>query len=268
VAFITASPEEVPVGGEIDVSVIVAASEAGPLSYTWTATSGQFATAIAPKTRYSCTAVGSATLTVEVSGGEGPDGASCVQQRSTTVQCEPLPEASAAFPCPGSPMAPACTSTEQLFVTYDPTGACYSCLLDGGCIDDAPKGIAGNECDDLTGDAVGGPNAGAWKPSLCLMTVSCILQTACADPSVVDCYCGASEGGACGESSAANGACVVAENGGLETSSPADALDAFASRSLAAGVANAIFECAEANHCSPCFPKSQAATIGAEGADE
>lgn len=264
--LITADPEEVPVGDEIDVSVLVAPADAGGLSYTWTATSGEFLSVIAPKTRFSCTAPGPATLTVEVVGGDEPDGSSCVQQTSVTVQCDVVEASPPPFSCTGSANG-LCSSTESAFVSFDPTGGCYSCLLANGCIDDVATGVAGAECDDLVGDADGGPAIGAWKPSLCLMTVACILQNACADPSVIGCYCGGAAGSECAGSGAANGACLTEENAGLETTDPATALETFDSKSLPGGVANAIFACAAAHGCGSCLPKTDAGPEADEASD-
>ena len=104
------------------------------------------------------------------------------------------------------------------------------------------------------------------------MTISGILQNGCADPSVVDCYCGRGAGSACADAAAATGACVVAENGGLETSSPSVALSVFDSSSLAAGVANAIFACAQANRCATCLaagslPETDAAAANGDSVE-
>jgi hypothetical protein len=166
------------------------------------------------------------------------------------------------FACTGSPGG-LCSATEELLVDHDP--GCYACLLRTGCLDNAPSGMSGNECEDLMGNAAAGPNAGAWKPSLCRMTVDCILQSACANPSVANCYCGTADMTACLAPNGAHGPCLVAENGGLETTDARTALGAsFTSKSLAAGMANAIFTCAAQNGCSTCLgspvPDASAAT--------
>jgi hypothetical protein len=269
---IMTNPGETTVGGEVDVSVSVGSAAAGDVSYTWTATDGQFESSNVQTTRFACTAPGMVTIAVQVSGGTSPDGGPCIQLRSASVQCDPVPQdASVAFPCTGSP-GNVCSPTELQFVTYDPTGTCYACLLRGGCIDGAADGPAGNECEDLMGDAVTGPAAGAWKPSLCSMTVDCILTTGCANPSVVNCYCGGGDNEACVLPGGAKGACLVAENAGLETSDPQTALGpSFTSKTLAAGMANAIFVCAAANGCGSCLgartggdASAQASTDAAE----
>jgi hypothetical protein len=259
---ITTSPGETTVGSEVDVGVSVAPAAAGDVSYTWTATDGQFESSNVRETRFACTAPGMVTIEVQVSGGTSPDGGPCTQVRSASVQCDPVPQdGSMAFRCTGSPLG-ACSDTEEQFVEYDPTGTCYTCLLGAGCIDGAADGPAGNECEDLMGDAVTGPSAGAWKPSLCRMTIDCILATGCASPSVVNCYCGAGDNEACTLPGAAKGACLVAENAGLETSDPQAALGpSFTSKTLASGVANAIFVCAAANGCKSCL----GAGVGVDG---
>jgi hypothetical protein len=149
-------------------------------------------------------------------------------------------------------------------VVHDPTGACYTCLLRAGCIDVMTGGASGNECEDLMGNAVTGPSAGAWKPSLCRQAIDCILRTSCANPSVLNCYCGASDAGTCGGPGAATGACLSAENAGLETTDAQTALGTnFTSKTLAAGIANSIFLCAAANHCDTCLGVAASADAGA-----
>jgi hypothetical protein len=71
---------------------------------------------------------------------------------------------------------------------------------------------------------------------------------------VTNCYCGSAVGAACLTPGAANGACLAEESSGLETTDPeATVSAAFTSKSLAAGVANAIFVCAASAHCSSCL---------------
>jgi hypothetical protein len=257
---ITLALGEVPVGGEVTVSVSISPTSPATPSYTWTATGGEFLNSNTPSTRFSCSEVGLAILTVQVVTP------GCVETSSTTVDCEAFvedagtPNGACTFPgqvgclpCEGSPGG-LCTPTEILFIQQDMTGGCYACLLGAGCLDSADAGLSGNECDDLVGDAVSGPNAGAWKPSLCAMTLSCILGTSCADPLVTSCYCGSAAGAACLTPGAANGACLSEESAGLETTDPSAVMTpTFTSKSLAAGVANAIFVCAASAHCSSCL---------------
>jgi len=278
VGSITVDPADTTVGGEVDVTVLVDASDAADISYTWTATGGQFASSNVKETRFDCTAPGEVTIDVQVSGGTEADGGPCIALRSASVRCDPVPAQDATvvsatdpctvpgqegcFACTGSP-AGLCTPTEEAFVMNDPTGTCYPCLLGAGCIDGAADGATGNECDDLMGDAVTGPSEGAWKPSLCYQVVACILATACANPSVVNCYCGGGDSSACAGAGAAKGPCLGAENAGLETSDAQTALGpSFTSKTLAAGVANAIFVCAAANGCNSCLGSSTGSDAG------
>jgi hypothetical protein len=254
---VTVDPGETAVGGEVDVSVPID-SDAADVSYTWTSTDGQFQSSNAPKTRFDCTAAGAVTISVQVTGGSQPDGGPCTEVRTALVQCFPAPLEDA------TPTTGLCSPTVEAFVQGDPTGTCYPCLLGAGCLDGVADGATGNECEDLTGDAVTGPSAGAWKPSLCVQTINCILTTRCANPSVVNCYCGAGDSAACADAGSPKGACLVAENAGLETSDPVTALGpSFTSKNLAAGVANAIFVCAAANGCTSCLGP----TSGAEGGE-
>jgi hypothetical protein len=257
VGLVTVNPGATTVGGEVDVSVLVD-TDGADVSYTWTSTGGQFESSNAPKTRFDCTAAGAITISVQVTGGSQSEGGPCTQVSSAAVQCEPAPAQDATV------MPGLCSPTVEAFVESDPTGTCYPCLLGAGCLDGASDGATGNECEDLTGDAVTGPSAGAWKPSLCVQTIACILATGCATPSVVNCYCGEGDNSACADAAAAQGACLTAENAGLETSDPATALGPrFTSKSLAAGVANAIFVCAAANGCTTCLGRASGADAGA-----
>jgi hypothetical protein len=271
---ITLTSSEAPVGGEVEVSVSISPASQSPPSYTWTATDGEFLSSILPSTRFSCSEVGPAILTVQVATP------GCVETSSATVECEAFVQDAGALngactfpgqvgcvPCSGSPGG-ICTPTEIAFIQQDMTGGCYACLLAAGCLDSPDAGISGNECDDLMGDAVTGPSAGAWKPSLCSSTISCILGSSCAAPLVTDCYCGSAVGAACLIPGAANGACLMDESAGLETTDPHATVGAtFTSKSLAAGVANAIFACAAGAHCSSCLGGSGGDAGGAATGD-
>ena len=255
VGLVTVDPSETIVGGEVDVSVLVD-TDVADVSYTWTSTGGQFQSSNAPKTRFDCTALGAVTISVQVTGGSQAEGGPCTEVSSASVQCNPAPTQDATV------MTGLCSPTVEAFVEGDPTGTCYPCLLGAGCLDGVADGATGNECEDLMGDAVTGPSAGAWKPSLCVQTIACILATGCATPSVINCYCGDGDSAACADAGVAKGACLTAENAGLETSDPGTALGPrLTSKTLAAGVANAIFVCAAANGCTSCLGR----TSGEEG---
>ncbi len=253
----------VTVGGEVDVSVSLSPPSPATSSFTWTATTGQFTSSVAPSTRFACNVAGVAVVTVQVVTP------GCVESSSTNVQCVPYdPDAATnsgpcayagevgCVPCTGSPGG-VCTQTETAFIQHDLTGSCYACLLSAGCLDDPEAGITGNECEDLMGDATSGPTTGAWKPSLCRDTLACILGTSCAAPLATTCYCG-SAGAPCVAPGAANGVCLIQETSGLETTDPQTVLSSFDSKNLAAGVANAIFACAANAYCSTCLGASDA----------
>jgi hypothetical protein len=261
--ILSVGPGVVTVGSEVNVSASLSPPSPTTSSFTWTATSGQFTSSVAPLTRFSCNVAGVAVVTVQVVT------AGCVQSSSANVQCVPYdPDAATnsgpcmyagevgCVACTGSPGG-VCTPTEMTFVQHDPSGGCYACLLSAGCLDDPEAGITGNECDDLTGDATSGPTTGAWKPSLCRDTIACILGTSCAAPLATTCYCG-SAAAPCDAPGVANGVCLIQETSGLETTDPQTVTSSFDSKSLAAGVANAIFACAANAHCSTCLGASDA----------
>jgi hypothetical protein len=256
---LTIAPREAPVGGEVSVQASLTPSAGPGVSYTWTASGGEFLSSIAASTRFSCTAPGPVVVTVQANSG------ACVETSSSTVQCDAIvldaarpsgpctfPGQTSCIPCVGSP-GNLCTPTEIAFIQHDPTGACYACLLAAGCLDNADSGLAGNECDDLVGDSDAGPSAGAWKPSLCNSALQCILSTSCANPLASHCYCGTAAASACAIAGAANGPCLIDESAGLETTDPQTLLANFTSKSLAAGVANAIFACAAKAQCFACL---------------
>jgi hypothetical protein len=153
-----------------------------------------------------------------------------------------------------------CSATEQLFVRQDPTLGCYHCLSKAGCIDNA-TGDVGNECEDVTGNAVAGPAAGQSRASLCLSTLQCILGSSCttsppsspSHPADVTCYCGARNGTPC-LADGPVGACASQINAGLESTDTRENLvTRYTDTKLGAGQANQIFSCAIANRCSSCL---------------
>jgi hypothetical protein len=166
-------------------------------------------------------------------------------------------------PCPASTGA-LCTPTEALIVAHDialgkgsaagPAGdGCYSCLLNGGCLDDVPFADTGHECGDLTGTFAAGPAAGSAQASLCLETASCILGTSCASTGGLaqGCFCGSADATTCAAQPATgNGPCHLQEVDGLGQPPVVANLGAPTSPS---GIANQIFQCATTNACTSCF---------------
>jgi hypothetical protein len=64
---VVVAPLQTSVGNDIEVSAEALDAESDPIEYLWTASSGGFADASAPKTRYTCEEVGEHTLTITVS---------------------------------------------------------------------------------------------------------------------------------------------------------------------------------------------------------
>ena len=84
---ITATPNEVLVGGSVGLAASAHDSDAAPspLTYQWTSSSGTFTDASSPSTRFTCTAAGTATISLTVSDGD--TSSNCAGTGSTTVTC-------------------------------------------------------------------------------------------------------------------------------------------------------------------------------------
>ena len=89
-----ASPTEVFVGGAIGLAAKAHDADNGPspLTASWTATSGVFTEPSSLDTRFTCTAAGTATVTLTVSDGDSAAG--CPATSSVTITCDPRPAAS------------------------------------------------------------------------------------------------------------------------------------------------------------------------------
>jgi hypothetical protein len=173
-------------------------------------------------------------------------------------------------PCAGNATG-VCTPTEAAFVQHDidegnATAAagdgadgCYSCLLMAGCLDDTEYQDHSIECGDLSATFNAGAQAGTADSTLCLATLSCILQTSCAagGVSVDNCYCGPTHAGSvCASAgSAVDGACLTPEVNGLgfDVSDNTDILKNFDDNTRPAGMINQTFQCAVANTCTSCL---------------
>ena len=85
-----ANPAEVLVGGSVGLTGTAHDVDGAPsaLSYRWTASSGVLADASAQNTRFTCTAAGTATITLTVSDGDATAG--CPATGSVTVACTAL----------------------------------------------------------------------------------------------------------------------------------------------------------------------------------
>ncbi len=154
-----------------------------------------------------------------------------------------------------------CSATEALLVAQDvkkglataagpdPASSCYSCLLNGGCLDDTTFMDTGHECGDLP----------AAQQSACSGVISCILGSSCASAAVSTCYCGtAPVGGSCQGNPAAgpiNGACdtQIAAGLGFPVTDGTDNTKNLTDTTRPAGMADQIFQCAHSNNCAACL---------------
>ncbi|MGH7436151.1 MAG: hypothetical protein ACRENE_10805, partial [Polyangiaceae bacterium] len=175
-----------------------------------------------------------------------------------------------------------CSATEAFFVERDiqkgnlsggqeDLTSCYGCLWNAGCIDDTVNVDKGKECEDFAGPVGTGAKATESKTMACLDVVKCALDTGChnakaqgATDGISNCYCGANDRNtmACMAHTGGlpNGSCLQAELDGLGFTSDATSqavLGTFTRRTTAAGMANAIFQCAGSNAgkftCPTCF---------------
>ena len=146
-----------------------------------------------------------------------------------------------------------CSATEQIFVNK--SVACYACLVNFACLDDALYGDTNNECEDVPGAATGGDQVGVSNATLCLEKINCVMTTSCASTDVASCYCGSFEGTACAtQSQPADGRCAALEAEGVNhfPSDPASVVSPLlGNRNSAAGKGDAIFSCSVINGCSP-----------------
>jgi hypothetical protein len=84
---LSANPSQVAVGSSLALSGAAHDADQGPspLSYQWTASSGTFSDPSAQNPTFTCTAIGSATITLTVSDGDTHPG--CAATLSATVMC-------------------------------------------------------------------------------------------------------------------------------------------------------------------------------------
>jgi hypothetical protein len=196
------------------------------------------------------------------------DGAIASCDGATLVPCTAAGQ-SCCVPCVGN-LGGTCTQTEAAFVAHDiaaghatfagdAADSCYTCLLNGGCLDDFTFGDVDHECGDRVGVLDAGAKAGTSEVTLCLNTVSCILATSCASAATSGCYCGtAGVATACQGNPAPgpiNGACeqVIADGLGFPPSDGTDITKHLTDTTLPAGMADQIFQCALSNTCTACL---------------
>jgi len=231
-----------------------------------------------------------ATCTAGVCGVTTPKGGACTQIVGGVL--EDAKGVANCVKCPNNAAANGvCTATEALLVARDiaqgnintttnqlvpytgtasnntlaAQGSCYACLNAKSCLDDN-AGDTLQECadaQDLAGAAAG---SGVGQ---CLATLGCITATDCqgagglsgsdttAQENVNLCYCGGNfVGSACKTAGAAvDGLCVTQEVAGFgfPQSDNADILANFSAiPTFPSGLANALFSCGSAQHCTIC----------------
>lgn len=118
---ITANPSALNVGGSVVLAGLAHDSDAAPaaLTYSWTASSGTLSSATDANPTFTCTAAGTATLTLGVSDGDATAG--CADTLTTSIACS-----AAVCPVSCDDNNP-CTSD-----ACSPTGACtHATVADG-----------------------------------------------------------------------------------------------------------------------------------------
>jgi hypothetical protein len=90
---LSASPSEVVVGGTVSLAAAAHDSDAGPsaLSFGWTATGGTLSSATGQTSTFTCTAPGTATVTLSVSDGD--PASSCADTQTAQIVCSTAPKA-------------------------------------------------------------------------------------------------------------------------------------------------------------------------------
>jgi hypothetical protein len=262
ITSLTVTPAALLVGTSATVAV---ATIDGTPSIQWTQSdamgqtgAGTFANATAASTTFTCTQPGQ--VLVNVSVATGPCAGAPFTSLFAIVTCEGnAPEAgvdatadvseAGVSPCAQFNNGQGCTATEQLFVNHDPSGLCYSCLVNGGCLDDLIYGDSKHECEDLAASA----------QDACFATIKCILGSGCASPAVSSCYCGTAGVSTDCQGSPApgpiNGMCAsqIASGLGFPVTDGTDNTKHLTDTVLPAGVADQIFQCAASNTCASCL---------------
>jgi hypothetical protein len=261
ITSLTVTPAALPVGSSATVSV---STIGGTPTFQWTQSdamgqtgAGTFANAAAGSTTFTCTQGGQVLVSVSVATG------ACVGIPFTSlfaiVTCEGSAEAGVdaapdvheggTSPCAQFNGGQGCSQTEQLFVAHDPSLNCYSCMVNGGCLDDSLFMDSNHECEDL-------PAAGQ---SACFDAVNCILGSACAKSAAAICYCGsASVATACQGNPAPgpiDGACAsqIATGLGFPVTDGTDNTKNLTNFALPGGMAVQLFQCAASNACTSCL---------------
>jgi hypothetical protein len=241
-ASYTATPLSVPVGGQITVTATATdldTTDDGTPTFLWSATSGSFASPTSATTRYTCTAVGTQTLTINI-GGTSPtvNLSTCADSRTTTVTCtQPVSlcgngvidtgEECDPPNTPATNFAPGCDATCKI------TGSLCSTCEASKC--DAFYGQTGAwGCAGLTGTA----------KTDCLALLSCIRTSHCATAGgdAQRCYCGTASDSQC-LGGGANGACKTQYETAAGTSDFSVIINGFVDPTTTFGLVNNQITC-------------------------
>jgi hypothetical protein len=173
-----------------------------------------------------------------------------------------------------------CTPTEAPFVQLDlnsgavsaagdatladPTTACFACLNNFGCVDNALAHVANKECEDFGATTYANATATVPAAATCDAVISCITGSAgaaCASSGngINFCYCGTGGGPSSqcqgANASAVNGNCINQEVAGFPyaKTDASDILSHYGTNADPSGRANNVFACAVSNSCSACL---------------
>jgi hypothetical protein len=168
--------------------------------------------------------------------------------------------------CQGNNFPPnpttACTPTEAALVQHDidrglatapgpdPSGACYTCLEQNGCLDDHEFADTHRECEDFSD---------ATSQSQCEAVLACVLGSSCATSAVSTCYCGTAGVSTACQGNPAPGpidgkcASTIAAGLGFPVTDGTDVTKALTDIAKPAGMADQLFQCAQSNSCTACL---------------
>jgi hypothetical protein len=183
-----ANPSDTPVGATIALISSSHDKDSGPapLTFSWAATSGSFDDPAAANPIFTCTAAGSATLTLTITDGD------CGDSRAVTVTCTgpavmaPAPDASAPIVTSDAGAAEDVTvSPDAAGLPPDQCLSCESSSVEPACA------TRYNICVSLPGLAAAGPARGSPKKDLCVDLYGCVHATRCDVGGILrDCFCG------------------------------------------------------------------------------
>ncbi|HEX3772150.1 MAG TPA: hypothetical protein VHV30_14840 [Polyangiaceae bacterium] len=172
----SANPNETTVGFSVGLSATAIAPNPASLTYAWSAPSGSFNAPGASTTDFTCAAAGPVAVTVTVSDGPIPMGASCnaaLASSTVTVQCDPPADASAGDAASSVDSGVASdasdgSATSDASTASDASDA--STASDGGNTDAAPAD-SGSTGTDAGSGSDAGSDAGTANPDVVVYRV-------------------------------------------------------------------------------------------------